>query len=78
MVKGPARRPPPATQRDLGLRRDRMTADDRKQMSPGARHDVEYGISPAPHPPSLAELVGQFGHREVRRPLTIQAQVQIG
>ena len=56
-----------------------MTADDRKQMSPGARHDVEYGISPPPWTPTVpAELVGQFGHREVRRPLTIQAQVQIG
>src|SRR5215212_6013344 len=66
--------------RDLGVWRDRLPTDDRQQVSPGAWHDVEYGVSAAPrrHPPSLAELVGQFGHRKVRRPLTIKAEVQIG
>src|SRR5215203_3843179 len=66
--------------RDLRIWRDRLPTDDRQQVSPGAWHDVEYGVSPAPRrdPPSLAELVGQFGHREVRRPLTIHAEVQIG
>src|SRR5215212_822546 len=67
-------------QRDLRLWRDRLPADDRQQVTPGAWHDVEYGVSPAPRrdPPSVAELVGQFGHREVGGPLTIQAEVQIG